>query len=210
MEHKKLKNRILTVLTSFLVLANLAAAPFATAETIECNYLNPKSKPEDPKSTEANPKYSVIKNMVITINEEEIGNETKVGEMQVKPCIRKTDCTKDTGCNSYYVNIGECTPKTTDKVTYTACQRVQVLYAPSGAGLLYGYIGLIYKYAAGIIGIISVLYLVWGGIMITTAGDNTGRIDEAKTKIFQSIAGLILLFLSAVILYTINPNFFTM
>jgi threonine/homoserine/homoserine lactone efflux protein len=72
------------------------------------------------------------------------------------------------------------------------------------------YIGIIYRWAAGVIGIVSVIYLVWGGFMITAAQDDTEAINKAKEKIMQSIAGLILLFLSAVILYTINPNFFTL
>lgn len=201
--NKKLKKRISLALASIILLANLAIAPFASAaETLTCDNLNPKT------GDQPNEGYEKVKKMVVTINEEEIGSDEKVGEMQALYCFRQTDCTKEKGCNSLFV--ASCTPKTTDNDNYTACQRVQVLYAPTGADLLYGYIGLIYRYAAGTIGIVSVLFLVWGGVMIATAGDNTGRIEEAKQKIYQSIAGLILLFLSAAILYTINPNFFTL
>lgn len=80
--------------------------------------------------------------------------------------------------------------------------------AKSGTALLYGYIGFIYRWAAGTIGMVCVGMLVYYGTRIAAAGDNAGVIDEAKQHIMQSLGGLILLFLSAVILYTINPNFF--
>jgi len=106
---------------------------------------------------------------------------------------------------SEYKEVGEV--KTCP--TGSSCQRVQVFFAKSGTSLLYSYIGLIYRWAAGTIGIICVILLVVSGLQITVAGDNAGKIDEAKERITQSLAGLALLFLSAVILYTINPNFFT-
>lgn len=105
-------------------------------------------------------------------------------------------------CTSKYVST--CTPKEN-----VFCQSVQAIIAESGISLLMVYLGLIYRWAAAVIGIVSVAYMVWGGIMIATAQDDTTAIDKAKEKILQSIAGLILLFLSAIILYTINPNFFT-
>jgi len=141
-------------------------------------------------------------NYIITILEEEIGNQEVKGDTESTIfCYRVTTTDKGVQKSEY---AKDCKPSSTK-----ICQRVQVLIAKSGAALLYSYIGLIYKWAAGTIGIISVLYLVYGGVLIATAGDNPGQVDKAKEKIFQSIAGLILLFLSAVILYTINPNFFT-
>lgn len=185
-------------MTTVMLLANLLAMPIAAAADIKCENLNPDDKGN-----------SAVKENVVTISEEEIGGAkegNEIGEtgqgMKVIYCFRETKCS-DKKCNSVYK--GECTPDAD-----TTCQRVQVLYAPTGSALLYGYIGLIYRYAATTIGIVAVLYLVYGGILITTAGDNSGQIDKAKEKIFQSIAGLVLLFLSGVILYTINPNFFTL
>ena len=223
MEHKKLKSGILLATISVLLLANLAVAPIASAAvTLKCNDLNPKTVDEatGKAGNDANPDYTNVKNSVVTINEEEIGSQTATmggpEGMKILYCIRKTICNKKKdpkGCNSFFVATGgtECQPSPNiDDDPYTSCQRVQVLYAPTGAALLYGYIGLIYRYTAGIIGIVSVLFLVWGGVEIATAGDNPGRVDKAKERIFQSIAGLVLLFLSAVILYTINPNFFTL
>lgn len=153
---------------------------------------------------------------IVSILEEEIGTSESTKDLGVFPCIRKTECPippepkegeepKMPTCKDpVYIEPGEdCTPD-----NYTFCQRVQVLVAQSGVDLLMSYIGIIYRWAASVIGIISVIYLVWGGFIITTAQDNTGAIDKAKEKILQSIGGLVLLFLSAVILYTINPNFF--
>lgn len=87
------------------------------------------------------------------------------------------------------------------------CQRIQIIEAKSGVNLLNQYVGMIYFWAAGTIGIIAVLTIVISGVQIMTAG-GSGSIDTAKSRIFQSIFGLIVLFLSGLILYTINPTFF--
>ncbi|MFC1655773.1 hypothetical protein ACFL3C_02805 [Patescibacteria group bacterium] len=87
------------------------------------------------------------------------------------------------------------------------CQRIQVLRADSGAELVYSYVGMIYKWAAGTIGIISVFTIVYSGIGIMASGEG-GSMDKHKTRIMQSLLGLVILFLSGIILYTINPTFF--
>jgi hypothetical protein len=148
------------------------------------------------------------KDWIVTILEESIGaspaEDNQQADTKIIDCVRQTTTDAKGAKTSEYVAIGSCSPGET-----TLCQRVQVIFAKSGAALLYSYISLVYRWAAGTIGVVSVMYMVYGGIRIASAGDNAGAIDEAKTKIMQSIAGLILLFLSAVILYTINPNFFT-
>ncbi len=107
-----------------------------------------------------------------------------------------------TECKSCFVN--NCTASNT-----VTCKRIGVYFANSGTELLYSYVGTIYRWSASTIGIICVFYMVYGGIRISSAGDNSGVIDEAKKKMIQSLQGLVILFASAVILYTINPNFFT-
>lgn len=170
--------------------------------------------------------------LIISIIEESIGSETlDDGESKVINCIRETNCisksvTEDhteghergateaptvIECTPKFVTSG-CSPTTTPAFGQpgsTSCQRVQVFISQSGLGLLTAYLSTIYRWSAGVIGIVTVFYMIWGGIKIATAGDDTAAYDEAKKKIIQSIAGLVLLFLSAVILYTINPNFFT-
>jgi hypothetical protein len=89
-----------------------------------------------------------------------------------------------------------------------SCQRIQVIEADSGVNLLNQYVGMIYFWAAGTIGIIAVLTIVISGVQIMTAGGDSGKIDPAKTRIVQALFGLVILFLSGLILYTVNPTFF--
>ncbi len=143
---------------------------------------------------------------IVTVIEEQIGGEgPSTADSQVMDCMRVT--TEGEGENagkttSQYQALGTCPANST-------CSRVQVILSKSGATLLYTYISIIYKWAAGTIGIVAVLFLVWGGFEIATSGDSN-RIDKAKERIMQSIAGLVILLLSGAILYTINPNFFTL
>lgn len=105
--------------------------------------------------------------------------------------------------------IAEVLAKTpAENDTYTICEPIMVYVSGPGTELLYYYMGQIYKYIATLGGLIAVLALIIAGIMRSTAGDNTTQITEANKIITKSITGLIVLFLSAIILYTINPNFF--
>ena len=62
--------------------------------------------------------------------------------------------------------------------------------------------------AAGVVGIIAVLIIVISGIQISMDQGGGESVTSAKNRIMQSLAGLVILFLSALILYTINPTFF--
>jgi hypothetical protein len=88
------------------------------------------------------------------------------------------------------------------------CDPVQVLISKGGTSLLEGYLKTLYSYAASIAGIIAVSIIVLSGIQISASGGDSGAIDEAKKRIIKSILGIVVLFLSSIILYTINPNFF--
>jgi hypothetical protein len=89
-----------------------------------------------------------------------------------------------------------------------SCQRIQIIQANDGKDLIFKYVKMIYLWAAGTIGIISVFTLVYSGIGISASGGDTGKIDNFKNRIMQSLLGLVVLFLSGLILYTINPTFF--
>ena len=89
-----------------------------------------------------------------------------------------------------------------------SCRKVQIVSGGSGIELLSNYVGLVYRWAATIVGMIAVVIIIVSGVQISMAGGETTGIEEAKKRIFQSIIGLIVLFLSALILYTINPDFF--
>lgn len=87
------------------------------------------------------------------------------------------------------------------------CQRIQIIQADGGLDLLNQYVRMIYLWSAGVIGIIAVLIIVVSGIEMMITG-SSGSIDEAKSRIVKSLLGLVILFLSGLILYTINPTFF--
>lgn len=89
------------------------------------------------------------------------------------------------------------------------CSIVQVIIGQSGTGILKTYVAIIYRWAAGIVGIIAVLVIVISGIQISIDQGSGEGVTAAKNRITQSLAGLVILFLSALILYTINPTFFT-
>lgn len=104
--------------------------------------------------------------------------------------------------------LDECTTNPTTGNKIISCQRIQVLESRSGAELIYTYVGTIYKWAAGVIGIVCVLIIVFSGIQIMVAGGNSDAIGESKKHIVQSLSGLAVLLLSGLILYSINPTFF--
>ncbi len=89
------------------------------------------------------------------------------------------------------------------------CSIVQIIIGQSGTGLLKTYVAIIYRWAAGIVGIIAVLVIVVSGIQISIDQGSGEGVTAAKNRITQSLAGLVILFLSALILYSINPTFFT-
>lgn len=74
--------------------------------------------------------------------------------------------------------------------------------------LLYNYLGLVYKYMSGVIVGVAVLFVVIGGIQMTTSYGDQAKFDEGKTRIQKAIVGMILWFTASLILYTINPTFF--
>lgn len=88
------------------------------------------------------------------------------------------------------------------------CKPIQIILGTSGFDILYTYIGFIYRWGAGAAGIIAVLIIVVSGIQISASGGDQQAVTSAKTRILTSIGGLALLFLSAILLYTINPTFF--
>ncbi len=202
---------ILFIQGSMILPVAQAASPF------KCEDLNP---PDPPTSAP-----SKTQGWIISILEENIGSpsgssavngdNTSAGNQMT--CFRENTTTPSTTSDgkpgpsttsSLYKST--CTISPSGTVPAVSCQRVQVFFAQSGAQLLYTYVGQIYIWASATVGIVAVFYLVYGGIQISTAQGDSGRIEKAKEKIMQSLGGLVLLFLSALILYTINPNFFTL
>ena len=164
---------------------------------------------------------------VITVIVEEVIESDLVGtdDTEVKNCVRNTFCTLDDTegskegieCVTVLLNDAtKCSPNArasieanTNEKSSLHCQPVQVFISKNGTDLLFLYIGTIYRWAASIVGIIAVLVIVISGIQISAAAGEQQAVTNAKTRIMQSIGGLALLFLSGIILYTINPTFFT-
>lgn len=68
------------------------------------------------------------------------------------------------------------------------------------------YIHEIYKYAIGVVGIVSAVVIMFGGLMWIMAGGNASKIDDAKSWIGAALIGLVLALFSFAILKTVNPE----
>ncbi|MFH2136652.1 MAG: C39 family peptidase, partial [Patescibacteria group bacterium] len=68
------------------------------------------------------------------------------------------------------------------------------------------YIAAIYKYAIGIVGILSGIMIVIGGLLWLTAGGAADRVSTAKSYIESSLVGLVIALTSYLLLYAINPK----
>lgn len=135
-----------------------------------------------------------------------VERDEKLG-IECVTALRKVEGDANGGC-SVAAQAKVKTPAPAKKASLY-CQPVQVLKSDSGTDLLFLYVGTIYRWAASVIGMVAVLVIVISGIQISAAAGEQQAITNAKTRIFQSIGGLVLLFLSGIILYTINPTFFT-
>lgn len=118
----------------------------------------------------------------------------------------------------YVTYVNECTPNlildarirlNEDLPVSTYCKTYQVISGSSGTDFIKGFVNIIYRLSVGIIGVLAVIVMVINGIRISTAGDDSGAVSEAKERIAQSIFGLAVLFLAWIILRSVNPNFFT-
>ena len=147
---------------------------------------------------------------IVELTEALPGATDSVGESFLVTAYKGVCCTKATGekCSEYgYVY----TDNVTDCEQYSEsddCHPVQLLVSTSGINLLKFYILQVYIWAASVVGIIAVLVIVISGVQIAASGGEE-QLTSARTRIMQSLAGLALLFLSGLILYTINPTFFT-
>lgn len=206
----------------------------STPEKFQCSYLNNQA---GTTKTEQDQSEAYLKGNIVVITEEPMGRAdgdvthrcyrqtecnknqelTPSSEQGATPNPATSGSTsttanpqatpKVTNCTTTYVD--SCIPK--NKITdsdFTTCEAVMIYVTPTGTNLLYYYMGKIYTYMATIGGFLAVLIIILAGIIRASAGDSTERITQANNLIKKSITGLVILFFSAVILYTINPNFF--
>lgn len=68
------------------------------------------------------------------------------------------------------------------------------------------YLKTIYNYAVAVGGLIAAIALIFGGFVYLTSAGSSEKIASAKTTIGGALMGLLLLFGSYTLLYTINPD----
>lgn len=125
---------------------------------------------------------------------------------RVEPGLFTVD--KDGKCEATPACTNE-KPKNATDANSVFCTNVLVLFSKGGTSLIEGYISIIYTWAASIVGLIAVTVIIISGIQIAISGGDSTALDAGKNRIIKSLSGLAVLFLSGLILYTINPNFFT-
>ena len=78
----------------------------------------------------------------------------------------------------------------------------------NGIDLIIQYISYIYIYMAVLVGGVAVLMIIIGGLQITVGGASPEMVSNAKSRILQALLSLVLLFGTALLLKTVNPQFF--
>jgi hypothetical protein len=200
------------VILSIILSANLqvfAATPTCDSGFIENGILTIHNGDQCIKEGEKKDKTNII-----TIVEEPLDITMTNPDFRTIQCTRKTViCGKmDEKGNVKRVSAAElvetsaCTP---DEKTGTSCNEVMVIISKVGPSMIEGYISMIYKWAAGFVGLIAVAVIIISSIQISLSGGDSQAVTNSKDRILKSLAGLAVLFLSGLILYTVNPNFFT-
>lgn len=214
-----------------IIIASFFLIPIAQAQNFTagdvCAWLNNQSQTD----TTGLPASTQFNNYFFVITEEKLTpSDNKNFSFD---CYRKIDCAVPTGqttTGSTAPSLRKCTPTYTEKcdpsdpakikeqilqkstdgtlAPYTICEPIQVLISQAGTNMLYTYIGQLYTYAVGLGAILSVLLFIVGGLMWSVSGNNANLRSQAMKLITANLMGLAVLLLSALILYTINPNFF--
>ncbi|MDP2090919.1 MAG: hypothetical protein Q8K30_04980 [Candidatus Gracilibacteria bacterium] len=95
-----------------------------------------------------------------------------------------------------------CTPKDKDKDGVILNYKCNVA---KGFGSVTIMLGNIIKYFTYLAALAGVLYIIINGIMYSMGGIDQGMKDEAKKRISGTLIGLLLLFISGVVLNLIAP-----
>jgi hypothetical protein len=111
-----------------------------------------------------------------------------------------TNWWKKSECNKYCVGFQELIP--------IGGKNIKSISGESGTDLMMNYVSMIYKFGAIILGLIAVLVIVASGVQMIAGGVDESNYTDAKDRILQAILSLIMLFSSALILRTVNPDFF--
>ncbi len=71
-------------------------------------------------------------------------------------------------------------------------------------------VGKVYIFGTGLVAVVAVLWIIVGGYEIMFSGAMASNNEAGKEKITQALLGLVLVFMAALIMHTINPGFFTL
>jgi len=116
---------------------------------------------------------------------------------------------KKTGCSTFAEGLANNQSMVDKyKVSYN-CRAIMAILGKGGSSYIEGYVGLIYRWAAELVGLIATAVIIISSIQISFSGGEAEEINKAKGRILKSLAGIAVLFLSGLILYTANPTFFT-
>lgn len=210
---------LFTIISTALTLINYAGSVIEAATTPEYAVALDEAK-GDPCVDDK----ELDEGYIITKIEEplEIKDDENDADFKQRKCYRHTFQYKDPEAGIRQTTLTElskteCPLDTAETLVADAdsmiasytCREIQVILSKGGTSMIYGYIGMIYQWGASVVGIIAVTVIVISGIQISAAGGDPEAVTSAKKRIFQSLAGIAVLFLSGLILYTINPNFFT-
>ncbi|EKD49463.1 MAG: hypothetical protein ACD_63C00137G0004, partial [uncultured bacterium] len=72
------------------------------------------------------------------------------------------------------------------------------------------YIGIVYRFATMIVGIVAIVMIIIGGVQYSMSAGNKAAIESAKETITSAIIGLVIVLLTYLILGTINSNLITL
>jgi hypothetical protein len=136
----------------------------------------------------------------IESSSEEENNETKSSPEEKKKSSE--DLKKLQAANCDGVSSGYCIQ------LQEAIGETRSIRGDNGAELIANYVGVLYKYAASLIGIVAVLIIVVSGVQMSMGGIDQEMVSSAKTRIMQALLSLVLLFMSGMVLRAINPGFF--
>lgn len=87
------------------------------------------------------------------------------------------------------------------------CSPRQWIVSKGGIGLLTLYLRQVFIFMTGFSGFIAVVVIIVSGIQIQYSGAS-GDISQYKDRIIRSLSGIVLLFVSSLILVAVNPDFF--
>jgi hypothetical protein len=96
--------------------------------------------------------------------------------------------------------------------TLAAARQLEVPFTIPGVGTITAlpvlpvYISLLFKYTLGVVGVICLASLIYGGFRYITSVGSPVAMSDAKDRMYSALLGLVILFCAYLILNTINPE----